>query len=66
MLVEHNYGTITVVEMEVGGGGGGCTQFVHDRSPMPIDPHTSTMPGRNTSRVFTNQADITCTKREAP
>ena len=30
-------------------GGGGCTQFVHDRSRMSIDPRIPTMPGRSTS-----------------
>ena len=30
-------------------GGGGCTQFVHGRNHMTIDPHISTMPGRSTS-----------------
>ena len=44
-----------------GGAGGGGTQFVHGRSRMIIDPRIRTMPGR---RVFTNQADIACTKRE--
>ena len=45
--------------------GGGCTQFVHDRGPMIVDPRIPTMPGRSTSG-FTNQADIACTKRGAP
>ena len=31
------------------GGGGGCTQFVHGRSRMTIDPRISAMPGRSTS-----------------
>ena len=29
--------------------GGGCTQFVHGRSRMTIDPRIPTMPGRSTS-----------------
>ena len=32
-----------------GGREGGCTQFVHGRSRMTIDPRISTMPGRITS-----------------
>ena len=31
------------------GGGGQCTQFVHGRSRMTIDPRIPTMPGRSTS-----------------
>ena len=30
-------------------GGGGCTQFVHGRCRMTIDPRIPTMPGRSTS-----------------
>ena len=30
-------------------GRGGCTQFVHGRSRMTIDPRTPTMPGRSMS-----------------
>ena len=45
------------------GGGGGCTQLVHGRSRMTID---SRMCWDGERRVFTNQADIACTKREAP
>ena len=30
-------------------GGGGCTQFVHGRSRMTIDPRIPTMPGRSMS-----------------
>ena len=30
-------------------GGGGCTQFVHGRSRMAMDPRIPTMPGRGTS-----------------
>ena len=51
--------------MDGEGRGGGCTQFVHGRSPMTIGPRIPTMPGRSTSG-FTNQADIACTKRQAP
>ena len=36
---------------------GGCTQFVHGRSRMTIDPRIPTMPGRSTLWVFTNQAE---------
>ena len=32
-----------------GGGGGGCTQSVHGRSRVTIDPRIPTMPGRSTS-----------------
>ena len=32
-----------------GDGGGGCTQFVHGRSLMTIDPRIPTVPGRSTS-----------------
>ncbi|CAN0231465.1 unnamed protein product [Laminaria digitata] len=53
--------------------------FMHGRGRMTIDPRIPTMPGRSTSgyrrpgrqrrdgarRVFTDQADIACTKREA-
>ena len=31
------------------GGGGGCTQFVHGRSRMTMDPRTPTTSGRSTS-----------------
>ena len=48
-----------------GGGKGGGTQFVHNRSRMTIDPRIPTMPGRSTPG-FTNQADIACAKREVP
>ena len=33
-----------------GGGGRGCTQYVHGRSGMTIDPRIPTIPGRSTSR----------------
>ena len=46
-------------------GMGGCTQFVHGRSRTTIDPRIPTMPD-GARRVFTNQADIACIKREAP
>ena len=36
-------------ECHVLGGGGRCTQFVHGRSRMTIDPRILTMPGRSTS-----------------
>ena len=35
----------------------GCTQFLLGRSRMTKDPRISTMPGRSTHRVFTDQAD---------
>ena len=34
---------------EVHAGGGGCTQLVHGRSHMTIDPRIPTVPGRGTS-----------------
>ena len=40
------------------GGGGGCTQFVHGRSRMTIDPRIPTMPGRRTSGFY--QPDKHC------
>ena len=45
--------------------GGGCTQCVHGRSRMAIDLRIPTMPGRSMSGCH-NQADVACTKREAP
>ena len=50
-----------------GGGGGGVLDLdlMHGRSRMTVDPHIPAMPGRSMS-VFTDQAGITCTKREAP
>ena len=47
-------------------GRGGCTQFVHGRSRTGIDPCIPTICREGARWVFTNQADITCTKREAP
>lgn len=44
------------------GSGGGRTRFMHDRSPVAIGPRFARTPGRNTS-VFTNQANMACTKR---
>ena len=43
--------TLCAVEMKatIGGGEGGCTQFVHGHSRMTIDPRIPTMPGRSTS-----------------
>ena len=38
---------------------------MHGRSCMTIDPGVPTLPARSTSG-FTDQADIACTKREAP
>ena len=45
-------------------GGGRCIQFVDGRSRMTVAPRIPTMPGRSTSGF--NQADIDCTKGEAP
>ena len=42
----------------LGGGGGGCTQFMHGRSPMTIVPRIPTMPGRSTSSF--HQPGIYC------
>ena len=39
--------------------------LMHGRSRMAIDPRIPTMPG-GACRLFTDQADIGCTKREAP
>ena len=39
--------------------------FMHGRSRMTKDPRIPAMPGR-ARRVFTDQADIASTKREAP
>ena len=46
--------------------GGGCTHVMHRRNRMIIDPRIPTMPGGGARRVFTDHADIVCTKREAP
>ena len=45
-----------------GGRGRGCTQVAHGRSRMTID----LLCRDGAHRVFTNQADIACNKREAP
>ena len=45
---------------------GGGTRFVHGRSRKTIDPRVPTMTGRSMLGVFTDQADIACTKCEAP
>ena len=37
---------------------------MYGRSRVTIDPRTPVMPGRSTLR-FTDQTDISCTKREA-
>ena len=47
-------------------GGSGVVITVHGCSRMTIDPRTPTMPGRRARRVFTDQAGIASTKREAP
>ena len=43
----------------------GVIDIMHGRSRMTINPRILTLPGRSTL-VFTAQADIACTKREAP
>ena len=43
--------------------GEGCAHVMHDRCRMTIDPAGCRDRAR---RVFTDQADIACTKREAP
>ena len=46
------------------GEGVGCTRYHENgRSHMTIDPRIPAVPGR---RVFTDQTDDACTKREAP
>ena len=35
--------------LALGLGGGVCTQFVHGRSRMTVDPRIPTMPGQSTS-----------------
>ena len=47
------------------GGAGGGTQFIHGRSRVTIDPRIRSIRD-GARRVFTNQSDIACTKREAP
>ena len=40
---------ILLVDNRPRGEGGGCTQFVHGRNRITIDPRITTMPGRSTS-----------------
>ena len=40
---------LKISHRDIGYGGGGCTQFVHDRSRMTIDIRIHTMQGRSTS-----------------
>ena len=40
---------MTGSKKEAAEGGEGCSQFVHGRSRMTIDPQIPTMPGRSTS-----------------
>ena len=47
------------------GGGGVYSIFMHGRSRMTIDPHILQCRD-GACRVFTDQADIASTKREAP
>ena len=47
------------------GSGGGCTHVMHGRSRMTIDPRIPFCRD-GARRVFTDQEDIVCTKREAP
>ena len=48
-------------------GGGRRIHFIRSGSLKTIDPRTPKMSGRRVARrVFTDQADIACTKREAP
>ena len=46
--------------------GGGCTQFVHGRSRLTIDPSIRTICRDGARRVFTSQEDIARTKPDAP
>ena len=48
-----------------GGGGRGDSSFVHGRSGMTTGPRIS-LCRDGVRRVFTNEAGIACTKREAP
>ena len=52
---------------ELGGWGGGCIvlAIMHGCSLTTIDPRIPTISGRST-RGFTDEAGIACTKREAP
>ena len=45
--------------------GGGCTHFMHNHSLKAIEPRIPTTPDGARS-VSTDQADLACTKREAP
>ena len=50
------------------GNKGGCAYFMHSRSLTAIDGYGLSYPynsGTRVRRVFTDQADIACTKREA-
>ena len=49
-----------------GGGGWGVLDIMHGCSRMTIDPRIPTMPGRGARRVFIDQADVACTRHEAP
>ena len=44
---------------------GGVLIIMHGRNRMTIDPRVPTM-RKGARRVFTDQADIACTEREAP
>ena len=44
---------------------GGCTQFLHGRSRMTIDPRIPTMLGRSSLGFHQPGPDIACTKRVA-
>ena len=46
--------------------GGGVLDLMHGRSHMSIDPLASLQYWDGARRVFTEQADVACTKREAP
>ena len=46
--------------------GTGCTQLVHGRSRMTTGPRIPLLCRDGARRVFIDQADIACTKREAP
>ena len=48
-----------------GGEGEVYSIFMHGLSRMTIDPRIPYLPGRSMSG-FIDQADIACTKREAP
>ena len=49
----------------MGGGGGGVLIVMNSRSLETIDPRTPMIECRDGARqVFTDQADIACTKRD--